>query len=144
MEGDYWGDAVLVTRLEHAPIVVERCPRELAFGRLDPGPFDPKPERRQPKPGQHGDVLAIPVIEVAGVAGRLAAGSPVDMLPPPPIGVGVAPLNLVRRKSGANKKPVGKPRRLPHGREVYDAPIFELDNWLRPEYDPVNRFSKAV
>jgi hypothetical protein len=21
---------------------------------------------------------------------------------------------------------------------------FELDNWLRPEYDPVNRFTKAV
>ena len=133
MEGDDRSDAALVARFEHSSVVIERCPRELTFSRLDPGPLDSKPERRQPKSDQHGDVVAITVIEVAGVAGRLAARSPVDMLPPPPIAVGIPTLDLVRRERGAEKNPSGNRVDSPMGGKCMTPPNFELDNWRRAQ-----------
>jgi hypothetical protein len=53
MEGDDWRHVMLLARLEHPPIVVERGPGELSLGRLDARPLDAETESVQPEAGEH-------------------------------------------------------------------------------------------
>jgi len=97
---------MLVAGLEHSPVMVELCARELALDRLDASPFDPEPESVEAEAGQHCNVLLVPVVEVAGVAGGLFADGAFPVLPPPPIAVGVAALDLVRADGRTKKEAV--------------------------------------
>src|SRR5947208_950258 len=65
--------------------MVERGVRELVLLRLDPGPLDAEAECIEAEPGHQGDVLSIPVVEVASVARRLHARRPRAVLPFPPV-----------------------------------------------------------
>src|SRR2546423_631718 len=87
MERDHRKDAPLAARVEHASVVAEGRPRELALRRLDAGPLDAEAKRVEAEIGQHRDVFPVAVIEVAGIARGLPAGRGGDVLPPPPIGV---------------------------------------------------------
>src|SRR5216684_2093819 len=108
MEGEDRSHAVLEAGLEHPPVVVELGCRELAIGRLDPRPLDPKPEGVEAEPREHRDVVAVAVVEIARVAGRLDAGRAFAVLPPPPVRVRVAALDLVRADRGAEKETLGE------------------------------------
>ena len=53
MEGDDRRHVMLLTRLEHSPVVVERGPGEFSLRRLDARPLDAEPESIQPEAGEH-------------------------------------------------------------------------------------------
>src|SRR6266581_540622 len=108
VEGEDGCDAELVAGLEHPPVVIELGGRELTVGRLDARPLDAEPERVDAEPREHRDVVAVAVVEVAGVARGLDAGRAFAVLPPPPVGVRVAALDLVRADSGAEKESLGE------------------------------------
>jgi hypothetical protein len=108
MEGQDRRHGIAVAGLQHAAVVVELSSRELAFGRLDPRPLDAETEGVHAKAGQHGDVVFVPVVEVAGVARWLPAERPFAMLPPPPVAVRVAALDLVGADRRAKEETVGE------------------------------------
>ena len=118
VEGDHRDDAVLEAGVEDAAIVSEGGPRELAFSRLDARPFDAESKRGQAEAGQHRDVLWVAVVEVAGVARRLTARRGGDVLPPPPVGVGVAALGLVGGDRGAEQEGVRETQGVSHSGDV--------------------------
>src|SRR5207248_5181460 len=114
MESDHRRHAVLVTCVQDAAVVRQLGPRELAFSRFDASPFDAETKRVEPEVGQHRDVLAESVIEVARITRRLAAWRGGDVLPPPPIRVGVAALGLVGGDRSADQEGVGEAQRVVH------------------------------
>src|ERR1700730_9746901 len=116
VEGEDGEDAVLVARREHPAVMLERRARELPFGGLDARPLDAESEGVEPEVALQRDVLSIAVVEVAGVAGRLPARGAGLVLPPPPVAVGVAALDLGAGDRGAEDEAGGK-----HGRRVHDA-----------------------
>src|SRR5438309_3186738 len=101
-------DPLLAAGGEHAPVVVERRARELALGRLDARPLDPEAECVVAQVSLQRDVFAVAVVEVAGVARRLDARRHLFVLPPPPVAVGVAALDLVGGHGGAEQEAGGK------------------------------------
>jgi hypothetical protein len=135
VKGDDRHHAVLVAGVEHAPVVGQRGARELALGRLDARPLEAEPERVEAEAGQHGDVVSVAVIEVACVARRLAAGRGLDVLPPPPVGVRVAPLSLVGGDGGAEQEAFGEPRGVVHPAEFKAPPNAKIDNPPGGAYD---------
>jgi len=108
MEGQDRRHRIAMARLQHSPVVVELSGRELAFGRLDARPLDAEPEGVHAKARQHGDVVGVPVVEVAGVARRFPAERPFAVLPPPPVAVRVAALDLVGADRRAKQKALGE------------------------------------
>ena len=119
VEGEDRRDAVLVAGVEHPPVMVELGGRELTAGGLDACPLDAEPERVEAQPREHCDVVAIAVVEVACVARGLDAGAAVAVLPPPPVAVRVAALDLVRADRGAEQESLGEggghfPSSFPH------------------------------
>src|SRR2546428_10213107 len=118
--------------------MVERGVRELVLLRLDPGPLDAEAERIEAEPGHQLDVLSIPVVEVACVARRFHARRPRAVLPFPPVTVGIATLDLVRRGCGAEQETFGNPfhqllyiRDLPSlPRPEYPRPTLRRGQWI--------------
>src|SRR5207249_3661028 len=136
VEGHDGGDPVLVAGVEHPPVVGELGAREFALRRLDARPLDPEAEAVEPQAGEHRDVLAIAVIEVARVAGRLPAGGRLDVLPPPPVGVGVVALGLVGRDRGAEQEAFREREDLAHPGQCSGAANPEVDKVSGPNYYP--------
>ena len=101
MEGDDRRDAVLPAGGALAAVVVEGGGREQAFFRLDPGPLDAEAIGVEAELGEEGDVVAVPVVLVAGVAARLRARRAFGVLEGPPVAVPVAALDLMGRGGGA-------------------------------------------
>src|SRR5438128_2721572 len=101
-------DPVLPAGGKNSAVMVERGVRELIFLRLDPGPLDAEAECIEAEPSHQRDVLAIPVVKVASVARRLHARRPWAVLPIPPVAVGIAALDLMRRRCGAEEETVRK------------------------------------
>src|ERR1700730_4409653 len=101
VEREDWRDGMPVTGLQHPPVVVERGTRELTLGRFDASPLDAESKCVHAEMREHCDVFFVTVIEVASVAGRLSAKGSLPVLPPPPIAVGVAALDLVGADGGA-------------------------------------------
>src|SRR6266516_900579 len=118
MEGDDGDDSVLMAGVEYPAVAGQLSARELSFGGFDARPFDAESERVEAESREHRDVVLIPVIEVAGVARRLAAWRRLDVLPPPPVGVRVAALGLVRGDRRAKKEAVRKGQGLNHSGHV--------------------------
>ena len=108
VEGDDRRHRVALTSFQHPPVVVELGDRELALGGLDACPLDAKSEGVHAEAGQHRYVVGVPVVEVAGIAGRLPAKGPFAVLPPPPIAVGIAALDLVGADRRAKEEAVWK------------------------------------
>src|SRR6058998_2224463 len=136
VEGHDGGDSVLVAGVEHPPVVGELGARELALRRLDARPLDTEAEGVEPQGGEHRDVLAVAVIEVARVAGRLPAGGRLDVLPPPPVGVGVVALGLVGRDRGAEQEAFREREDLAHPGQCSGAANREVDKVSGPNYYP--------
>ena len=104
VEGDDRSQSKLPTGGQYAPVMVERRDREFAFLRFDPGPFDAEAKGIEAESRHQGDVVAVTVIEVAGIAGGLDAWRAVAMLPLPPIAVGIAAFDLMGRRRSAEEE----------------------------------------
>ena len=102
-------DAVLQAALDHPSVVVERGARVEARLGLDPRPLEGEAVGVQPELGEHGDVLGVAVVVVAGVAGRLVEGRVRGPLHRPDVGVDVAPFDLVAGRRRAPEEAVRKP-----------------------------------
>ena len=63
--------AVVVARVQHPPVVIERRPRELALLGLDARPLEREAIRAEPERRNECDVGRVAVVVVAGVARRL-------------------------------------------------------------------------
>src|SRR5207302_11112028 len=101
MEGDHRHQAVLVTAGTDPPIVVEGGEGPLAPLGLDTAPLQREAVGVEAEAGQHGDVLGIAVVLVAGVTARLDAAGAGLVLPDPPVVVPVATLDLVGGRGGS-------------------------------------------
>src|SRR5256884_7731436 len=118
--------------------MVERRVRELVLLRLDPGPLEAEAECIEAEPGRQRDVLLIPVVEVARVARWLHARRSRAVLPFPPVAVGIAAFDLVRRGCGAEEETFRKSfhqllyiRDLPSfPRPEYPRPTLRRDAWV--------------
>src|SRR5256885_707173 len=90
------------------------------------------------EPGHQRDVLLIPVVEVARVARWLHARRSRAVLPFPPVAVGIAAFDLVRRGCGAEEETFRKSfhqllyiRDLPSfPRPEYPRPTLRRDAWI--------------
>ena len=101
-------EPVLVARVEHAPVVIERRPRELALLGLDPRPLDREAVGAEPERRDRRDVLGVAVVVVAGIARPLAVVRPGHVLEQPAVVVDVASLDLVGRGGGTPEEAVGE------------------------------------
>ena len=95
--GDHRRDPGRDTVIHDRAVVRQGLRRELALGRLDPGPLDGEPVGVQAEPGHQVDVLAPQLVAVAGPAGRLTERRRVHVLQEPGIAARVAALGLVAR-----------------------------------------------
>src|SRR5690606_300106 len=104
-------DAGLEARVDHAPVVRELGPRDLALRGIDGGPRDGEPVGVEAGVRQEADVLGVAVVAVDGVAGALRAQRARDVLLGPPVAVDVAALDLVRGGRGAPQEAGGRRQR---------------------------------
>ena len=99
------GQAALAQRAEHATVVVEGRPAQLAGRGLDPRPLQRKPVRGVPQRGEQVEVLRVAVEVVDSVAdadGRRAR----FVFKRPPVLVDVSAFNLM---GGGRASPRGSP-----------------------------------
>ncbi len=136
VEGHDRRDAVLVACVQEPAVVHQLGVRELALGRLDPRPLDPETKAVQAGGRNHRDVVAVPMVEVACVAGRLAAGRGLEMLPPPPVRIHVVALGLVRRDRRAEQEAVREVQCISHPAESRDVGQRQVDNPSGANYYP--------
>ena len=99
--------AVLVARIQHAPVVVERRSRELALLGLDARPLERAAVGAEPEPGHERDIARVAVVVIAGIARDLGVGRGRQMLDEPAVVVDVAALDLVGRGRRAPQEPAG-------------------------------------
>ena len=107
--GDRRCHAMIVTALDHSPVVVERRRGEVTPAGLDPRPLHGEPVAREADPGQERDVLPVAVVAVTGVTRAFDVERGIEVLQEPQIGIDVVPLDLVRRGGRSPEEPLGKP-----------------------------------
>lgn len=108
VQGDHGAQAALDGALDHAAVVGEFGPGELALGRFDPRPLDGEPVVGEAQTGQRVHVLVPAVVAVARVqAGLLDVGAR-GVLLDPPVAVGVVALDLVGGRGGAPQEAFGE------------------------------------
>ena len=101
VERDHRRDAVLVACRQHAPVMIELCQGELSLFRLDARPLQGEAVEGEAQISEQGDVLAVAVIVIAGVARRLDVRAARHVLHDPVVIVDVAAFHLVRGGGGA-------------------------------------------
>ena len=106
--GDDRGHTPFETGLDHAAVVVQGCPRDVAGLGLDAGPLQREAVRVETEFRQQSDVLAVAVVVVAGVARRLHEGGMLGPLEGPDVGVDIAPFDLVTGSRRSPEEAVGK------------------------------------
>ena len=119
---------------EYPTVVIERCPRELALLGLDPRPLDAETQCVEAELSHQGDVVAVAVIDIAGVTGGLDAGCAGRVFPCPPVAVDIATLNLVSRLRGAEQKARGEGSHRPYIKALSTTPAEASITPPRPEY----------
>src|SRR2546430_11530712 len=134
VEGHDRREPMLAATDQHATVVIERRPRELALFGLDSRPLDTQAQRVEAEPSHQDDVLAMAVVEIAGVTGGLDAGCAGRVFPRPPIAVEVAPLDLMGRLRRAEQKALGKGTHPPYIKALSISPAEALSTTPRPEY----------
>src|SRR5438876_10853116 len=108
MECDHWGDPMLVTCCQHAPVMVKLRQGELTLFWLDARPLQGEAIEGEAQVGEQGDILEVVVIVVAGVARRLDVGAARHVFHDPVVVVDVAAFHLVCGGGGAPEKCEGK------------------------------------
>src|SRR2546423_1760655 len=134
VEGHDRREPMLAATDQHATVVIERRPRELALFGLDPRPLDAQAQRVEAEPSHQDDVVAIAVVEIAGVTGGLDAGCAGRVFPGPPVAVDIAPLDLVSRLRGAEQKALGEGPHAPYIKTLSITPAEALSRTPRSEY----------
>src|SRR6185312_5051403 len=107
---------VLVTRIQHSPVVLERGSRELALLGFDARPLERAAVGAEPESGHERDVARVAVVVIAGIARHLGVGRGRQVLHEPAVVVDVAALDLVGRGRRAPQEPAGKAHAAPAGR----------------------------
>src|SRR5256714_10006978 len=115
MEGHDRREPMLAAAEQHATIVVQRRPRELALLGLNPRPLDAEAQGVEADSRHQDDVVAIAVVDIARVTGGFDAGGAGRVLPRPPVAVDVASFDLVGRLRGTEEIAVAEG---PHGRTL--------------------------
>jgi hypothetical protein len=108
VEGHHRCQAVLPARLQHPPVMVQGGHGKLAFLRLDPRPLQGKPVAGEAECGNERDVLAVPVVVVHGISGRLGEDRAGELLQEPGIAVDVVAFHLVACSGHAPKEVLRK------------------------------------
>src|SRR5262249_35757386 len=97
VECDRGADSCMVTGFYHPLVVIELGNGKASGTRLDPRPFDREAICVESHRLDQGNVLAIAVIAVAGIAGALDEHGRLDVLQQPHVAVDVAALDLMSR-----------------------------------------------
>src|SRR6185369_5452771 len=117
VESDAGLEPALVARGEDAPVVIERRDRELTLLRLDPRPLDRKAVQAEAEVRDDLQVVAIAVVVIARVPGRLGEERSGRVLEEPVVAPVVAALDLVRGHRRAPEKALRK-LELRHRRDL--------------------------
>src|SRR5438094_1336535 len=124
---------MLAAAEQYPTVVIQRGPREFALFGLDPRPLDAQAQRVEAEPRHQGDVVAMAVVEIAGVTGGLDAGCASRVFPRPPVAVDIAPLDLVSRLRGAEQKALGEGPHPPYIKAL-STPAEAFSKTPRSEY----------
>ena len=108
MEGDDRGEAVLVAGVSMPAVVVERGAENWPSLGLDAGPLQREAVAAEAQRGDQGDVLAVAVVVVDRVAGRLGEDRAGQVLQEPGVAVDVVAFHLVGGGGDAPEEVVGK------------------------------------
>ena len=101
-------EMVFVAGGEHAAVMIEFGVGELIFFGFDAGPFDAEAVSVEAEVREHGDVLSVEMVVVAGVAGRFLKDAFRDVFEGPEIAGGVVAFDLMAGGGGAPEEFVGE------------------------------------
>ncbi len=108
VEGHNGREAMFVAGRQHPPVMLQDCPGELAFLRLDACPLDREAVGVEAQLGQERNVIHVAVVVIAGIAGRLGKDRPGQVFEQPDVTVDVIALDLMGCRRCPQRKPVGK------------------------------------